>query len=125
MPGGKYYEYITKDFEVSYVQAKVKGLLYDLKIGYPALLSSKKNWVKGYLLNFNNSNVLKKFDQLEGYIDPNDNSKNEYSRIRIAVFKLDGNYIIDAWCYVMDKAQLSCFDYQIIESGDWQNNENI
>ena len=52
MPGGKYYDYIFNDTLPSFLEAKVRGKIYDLNVGYPGLLLGGENWVFGFLLSF-------------------------------------------------------------------------
>ena len=121
MPGGKYHDYICRSTVSSFQKAKVKGKLYDLKVGYPGILLGGENWVRGYLLIFKNKYVLKKLDILEGFDEKNIQEANEYSRTRISIFDLKEKFIGKAWVYFMKKEQLSRFDYSFIASGEWKN----
>lgn len=120
MPGGRYYDYICKEHLASFTEAKAKGCLYDLKVGYPGMTLGE-DWVKGYLLRFDSDEVLKKLDQLEGYSEQNSSENNEYNRIKIAVFDLNENFMGQAWSYIMNEAQLSQYNFERIESGQWEN----
>ena len=121
MPGGKYHDYICHGTVSSFQEAKVKGKLYDLNVGYPGILLGGENWVRGYLLSFENKYVLKKLDTLEGFDEKNIQEANVYSRTRISIFDLNENFISQAWVYFMKKDQLSRFDYSVLESGKWKN----
>lgn len=121
MPGGKYYDYICLGMVSSFQEAKVMGKLYDLNVGYPGLLLGGETWVRGYLLNFENEDVLKKLDRLEGFDESNIQTANEYNRTMVSIFDLNENFIVRGWVYSMDEMQLSRFDYLAIESGEWEN----
>ena len=121
MPRGKYYDYICLGMVSSFQEAKVRGKLYDLNVGYPGLLLGGETWVRGYLLNFENEDVLKKLDRLEGFDESNIQTANEYNRTMVSIFDLNENFIVRGWVYSMDEMQLSRFDYLAIESGEWEN----
>jgi len=121
MPGGKYHDYICHGAVSSFQEAKVKGKLYDLNVGYPGLLLGGKTWVRGYLLSFENEDVLKKLDRLEGFDETNIQAANEYNRIRVSIFDLTERFMAQGWVYFMNDDQLSRFDYLEIESGEWKN----
>ena len=120
MPGGKYYDYIFNDTLPSFLEAKVRGKLYDLNVGYPALLLGGKNWVYGFLLSFEDENILKKLDMLEGFDETNLQAANEYDRTITSVFDLKEDFIGQAWVYSMNENQLSRFNYSVLESGVWK-----
>ena len=124
MPGEKYHDYICNGFESSFLEAKVKGELYDLNVGYPGLLLRGEHWVRGYLLIFKGKNVLKKLDTFEGFDGTNIQEANEYNRGMISIFDLNENFISKGWVYFMSEYQLSRFDYSAIESGEWKNKKS-
>ncbi len=80
-----------------------------------------KTWVRGYLLSFENEDVLKKLDRLEGFDETNIQAANEYNRIRVSIFDLTERFMAQGWVYFMNDDQLSRFDYLEIESGEWKN----
>ena len=116
MPGGKYYDYIFSDYLPSFQEAKVRGKLYDLNVGYPGLLLGGENWVFGFLLSFEVENILKKLDMLEGFDETNLKAANEYDRTITSVFDLKEDFI--------SENQLSRFDYSVLESGVWNKQKN-
>ena len=120
MPSGKYYDYIFSDTLPSFLEAKVRGKLYDLNVGYPGLLLGGVNWVFGFLLSFEDENTLKKLDMLEGFDETNLQATNEYDRTITSVFDLKEDYLGQAWVYSMNKNQLSRFDYSSLKSGVWK-----
>ena len=124
MPGGKYYDYIFSDSLPSFQEAKVRGKLYDLNVGYPGLLLGGENWVFGFLLSFEDENILKKLDMLEGFDETNLIAANEYDRTITSVFDLKEDFISQAWVYFMNENQLSRFDYSVLESGVWNKQKN-
>ena len=120
MPGGEYYDYIFSDTLPSFLEAKVRGKLYDLNVGYPGLLLGGENWVFGFLLSFEDENILKKLDMLESFDETNLQASNEYDRTITSVFDLKEDFIGQAWVYSMNENQLSRFNYSVLESGVWK-----
>ncbi len=120
MPGGKYYDYIFSDNSPSFLEAKVRGKLYDLNVGYPGLLLGGENWVFGFLLSFEDENILKKLDMFEGFDETNSQAVNEYDRTITSVFDLEEDFLGQAWVYSMNENQLSRFNYSVLESGVWK-----
>tara|TARA_B100000886_G_scaffold102602_1_gene68165 strand:- start:503 stop:895 length:393 start_codon:yes stop_codon:yes gene_type:complete len=120
MPGGKYYDYIFSDNLPSFLEAKVRGKLYDLNVGYPGLLLGGENWVFGFLLSFEDENILKKLDMFEGFDETNSQATNEYDRTITSVFDLEEDFLGQAWVYSMNENQLSRFNYSVLESGVWK-----
>ena len=124
MPGGKYFDYIFSDISPSFLEAKVRGKLYDLNVGYPGLILGGESWVFGFLLSFEDENILKKLDMLEGFDETNLKAANEYDRTIISVFDFKENFLSQAWVYFMNQNQLSRFDYTFLESGVWKKLKN-
>ena len=120
MPGGEYYDYIFSDTLPSFLEAKVRGKLYDLNVGYPGLLLGGENWVFGFLLSFEDENILKKLDMLESFDETNSQAANEYDRTMTSVFDLEEDFIGQAWVYSMNENQLSRFNHSVLESGVWK-----
>lgn len=103
---------------VSVAKARVKGRLFALPMGYPALATGD-GWAWGYLLTLRDTAVLAGFDTLEDYDPARSSAENEYERIKVDVFLEDGAPAGDAWAYVMDIDKINGMKGVIISNGDW------
>ena len=116
-PGGFYWPECCEGKVRSCQQARVRGRLYPLDAGYPALDASdvadtatsdqEESWVSGYVLTLTGPEVLEGFDQLEGYLEGRDPEANEYQRVRITAFTLPEGRALEVWTYVMDPRQIA------------------
>ena len=59
--------------------------------------------VHGYLLEFENSNILSALDQLEDYNPSRQKSKNLYNQEQVNIFTLQRKIRVRAWVYLMSK----------------------
>ena len=89
-----------------------KGQLYQIPFytetytrGYPAM-TLEKGWVKGYLFQCEETEILKQLDQLEDYEEGRSPAENEYQRQRLQIFTLDQKPLTTAWGYVMTLAKV-------------------
>ena len=98
--------------------AFTQGILYDLPVGYPAMTEGEKK-VQGYLLVFNNLKILDTLDILEGYQTQQDSDTNEYYRLLVPVYAIDGEYLTEAWAYFMTLERVKQYQGTIITSGNW------
>ena len=99
-PGEAYYEYYCGNKVVDAKKAWVRGELYALPQGYPAITQGN-NLVYGYLLSFATNEVLSRLDQLEDYHPEKHVSENFYNRKQVEIFNLENNSLGFAWVYFM------------------------
>ena len=92
------------------------GELYDL--GYFPAMTEGENKVYGELIEFDNLEILKRVDYLEGYRGENSNY-NFYERRIIQIFT-DKNEV-RAWAYFLNKSKIIEHDGDLITSGIWSN----
>lgn len=118
-PGGHYWPEFCEGKVISQAPAKIRGELYDLHVGYPGLLLQGESWVQGYVLEFGNERDLDRLDYLEGYVPNRLESQNEYNRLKVTCFDLDGELLCEAWAYEMTKSTTAKHDCTRIENGDW------
>jgi len=102
----------------SEIPSYTRGILYSLPVGYPAMTEGE-NKVQGFLLTFNNSNILNSLDLLEGYQAQRDSHLNEYYRRLVAVYSPEDRYLDKAWAYFMTPAKVKQYQGTIITSGCW------
>ncbi|MBC8214921.1 MAG: gamma-glutamylcyclotransferase [Candidatus Marinimicrobia bacterium] len=101
-------------FDIKVTPAWTYGKLYDLGC-FPALTEGN-NKVYGELIEFDNLEILKKVDYLEGFKGVN-HSHNYYERRMVDVFV--GDDTVKAWVYFLSDEQIKQYDGKIIVSGKW------
>jgi gamma-glutamylcyclotransferase (GGCT)/AIG2-like uncharacterized protein YtfP len=118
-PGGHYWPQFCEGKVLTQTPAKIHGELYDLHVGYPGLILRGEAWVLGYLLEFSEEAHLDRLDELEGYAPGRAESQNEYNRVKVACFDLEGASLSEVWAYEMTVATTERHKGSLIESGDW------
>lgn len=96
------------------------GHLYDLPFGYPAMTLGDHQ-IHGFLLTFENENILDLLDEYEGY-NPNSND-NEYDRQQIEVFNSNQVSLGFAWAYFMTHEQVDRCGGVLIPNGIWMRKQ--
>ena len=117
-PGEANYQLYCKDKVSSQIRVYTLGDLYALPVGYPAMIEGN-NKVKGVLLTFNDPNVLKSLDRLEGYQEQRAFDLNEYYRLLVPVYRLDDEPLGKAWAYFMTPARVIQLGGIKVTSGFW------
>jgi gamma-glutamylcyclotransferase (GGCT)/AIG2-like uncharacterized protein YtfP len=119
-PGEHYYpEYCAGN--VMHTQPAIAyGILYDLPMGYPALIPGDRP-VQGTLLIFPNDDILSALDELEDYNPARSPQENEYVRQETPVFDRALNPLGTAWTYWMTAAQVQAFGGILCESNGWRS----
>ncbi len=118
-PGGYYWNRFCEGKVASIVEAKVRGKLYDLHLGYPGIRLEGLSWVFGYKLNLKDQSVLADIDALEGYFSRGDSRKNEYVRHEILAYSIDEHSSQKVWIYEISEEVLKKQNGTLLPSGDW------
>ncbi|MBW4466051.1 MAG: gamma-glutamylcyclotransferase [Pegethrix bostrychoides GSE-TBD4-15B] len=119
-PGEENYERYCKKWVTQARAATVKGELFDLPFGYPALTPGN-SLVHGYLLSFVDPAVLTMLDELEDY-DPNRPlNQNEYLRVKTQAFSLNHRPLGQAWVYQMQPERVAQSRGIRLLEGSWSN----
>lgn len=118
-PGGHYWSRFCEGKVTAAEPASVRGQLYDLPMGYPALVLGGQERVQGYVLTLRESVVLAGFDYLEGYSEKRLPSANEYQRVRVDAFRPGGEYLGEVWSYCMEQARVTALGGTLLVSGSW------
>ncbi len=100
-PGEANYEFYCGSEVVETKKAWTRGELYSLPQGYPAMTTGNDK-VYGYLLSFNNPDVLSSLDELEDYNPQRPDKENLYNRTEVEIFDLENNSLGVAWAYFMN-----------------------
>ncbi|MFM7426544.1 MAG: gamma-glutamylcyclotransferase [Elainella sp.] len=115
-PGEVNYHYCQSEV-LAAQPAFVRGQLYALPFGYPALTVGS-NRVYGVVFSFINSAVLTALDQLEDYY-PARPHQSEYLRVKTAAFSLDGQSLGSVWVYQMTRQQVVTSGGVLLPQGEW------
>ena len=122
-PGGQYWPDYCEHRVEQLCLASVRGLLYDLPLGYPAMVaveSPESAWVQGYLLWLKSTKDLFKIDQLEGYQTERPVIENEYNRRQIDCYDVHHLHrITQAWAYEMHMDRVCELKGTLLKSGKW------
>ena len=114
MEGQNNHNRIFAGYDIKIIPAWTYGKLYDL--GYFPALTEGNNKVYGELIEFDNLEILKRVDYLEGFKGKN-HPHNYYERREVVVFV--GDDTVNAWAYVLSDEQIKQYDGKIIVSGKW------
>ncbi len=102
----------------SQTPAYIRGDLYHLSVGYPAITLGD-NRVYGVLLTFYTIEVLTSLDCLEDYQPDRKAELNEYNRRLVTVYNLKDLAIAQAWAYFMTLAKVKQYGGKQVLSGNW------
>ncbi len=97
--------------------ALVRGRLYALPAGYPAMTAGE-GWVKGVCLTFADDQILQVLDELEAY-SPGQPDQNEYQRVWVALFNGGQDLIGYGWTYQMSEERIEQEGGRFLRSGEW------
>ncbi len=117
-PGERNYQRFCLGKVQSEIPCYTKAILYNLPLGYPAMIEGE-NKVQGFLLTFGNADLLNSLDRLEGYQPQRNSSLNEYYRRMVAVYNPEDEYLDEAWAYFMTLGKIKKYQGTIITSGNW------
>ena len=119
-PGGHYWPRFCEGKVSNVVEARIRGRLYNLNVGYPGVVLDDSGWVQGCLLTFSDENDLEQLDWLEGYDEGRVNQHNEYVRLKVPCFTPKGEELGDHWVYEMTQKTIRQHVCTWIENGQWQ-----
>jgi gamma-glutamylcyclotransferase (GGCT)/AIG2-like uncharacterized protein YtfP len=118
MPGEVNHRTYCELFHPRVTIASVRGRLFRLPAGYPALVPGEL-WIEGRLLEFENGSVLSVLDELEDYQPSRPSSDNEYDREEVAIFNPAGEALGVAWTYRMTEEKARRFQGVPIDGTSW------
>jgi len=118
-PGGHYWPEFCEGKVAAQTPAKIRGELYDLQVGYPGLILKGESWVRGSVLEFKTEKDFLRLDYLEGFVPGRRESQNEYNRLRVPCFDLEGKSLGEVWTYEMTTATMTRHSGALITNGDW------
>lgn len=110
--------------------AIVRGHLYHLPMGYPALTLETQT-VRGFLLTFANPGIVQRLDEferhdpivLQRYVTSETSQQYEYERGLIQVFDLEGRSLGTAWSYLMTIEQIQKIGGIPVSAQQWNGRQ--
>lgn len=117
-PGEANYESYCKTWVVAEQEAMIRGQLYSLPFGYPALTVGQSS-VYGFLLSFTDSHILNILDDLEDYDPERSPEQNHYFRAKTDVFSLSQQSLGSAWVYYMLEPKVQKAGGILLRNGKW------
>jgi gamma-glutamylcyclotransferase (GGCT)/AIG2-like uncharacterized protein YtfP len=116
-PGELNHHYCS-DRILGHAPALVRGRLYALPAGYPAMTVGE-GWVKGVWLTFADDQILRVLDDLEAYSPGRPESQNEYQRVWVELFNGRQDPIGYGWAYQMSAERIHQAGGRFLQSGEW------
>lgn len=117
-PGEINYQRYCEGKIVSAQPAIALGELFDLPLGYPAMIPGNSP-VRGFLLTFTDPTLLTVLDELEDYNPQRNPEDNEYSRQQVTIYDLANQSLGEAWIYLMQPERVQRLGGKLITSGCW------
>ncbi len=98
--------------------AMMRGQLFDLPVGYPAMTLGDQ-WVLGHRLIFPDEEILLILDELEDYSPHRPSDENEYQRVWVEMFSRQAQSLGNGWTYQMDIERVQRYQGRLVASGEW------
>jgi gamma-glutamylcyclotransferase (GGCT)/AIG2-like uncharacterized protein YtfP len=117
-PGEANYKKYCAGKVVDVKRAFVRGKLFALPMGYPAMTLGDSQ-VYGYLLSFPNPRILNELDVLENYQPIRQLPENLYNRQMIEVYEPESLSLGWAWVYLMTLEQVEQLGGCLQADGWW------
>ncbi|MGL4345745.1 MAG: gamma-glutamylcyclotransferase family protein [Cellulosilyticaceae bacterium] len=116
MSGFWNYDKVLKNRVRKVEKAFVKGELYQLPAGYPAIVDGKAH-ITGEVMTITQQKLMKSLDLLEGYMGEGED--NLYERHKKEVLLEDGR-VEECWVYVYVDQNEARRDGEPIRHGNWR-----
>ena len=120
-PGEKNYLNYCAGKTIKETKAYVRGQLYHLSLGYPAITKGDKK-IEGYLLTFADRSILTSLDELEDYQPKRSPDLNEYYRQQVSIYDLADGFLAEAWVYLMNIEKIKLLKGILVNSECWSSN---
>ena len=116
-PGERAFASLCQPFVRATQPAQVRGRLYHLPLGYPAM-TLELGWVQGVWLTFPSQKPLSAIDAFEDYY-PDRPEDSDYHRHRHPVYDLNQQPLGLAWVYTKTRDRVVALGGQWLPEGCW------
>lgn len=116
------YEKYCAPFVVSAQPATMRGELFHLPQGYPAMTTGR-HWITGALLTFHDKSAIARIDLFEDYDPARPPAANGYQRCTRAVFSTTQQSLGWAWVYLMPYGRVTSTGGTPITNGVWSRQQ--
>ncbi|MBU3812124.1 MAG: gamma-glutamylcyclotransferase [Candidatus Niameybacter stercoravium] len=116
------YDKVLKNRVRQVEKGKIKGDLYHLPAGYPAVIPGEGT-VYGEVVTLSQDKILKSLDLLEGYMGEGEGEENLYVRVKQKVHLEDGSQQM-CWAYIYVDEKAAKKEGKYIPYGDWKEFKN-
>lgn len=123
-PGEANYQIYCQGKTIAETPAYIRGKLYHLSLGYPAISQGNEK-IAGYLLKFDDYQILQQLDRLEDYQENRSLEENEYYRQLVEVYDKSDRYLGEAWCYFMTPEKIAFHNGILVTVNNWQGNKQL
>jgi gamma-glutamylcyclotransferase (GGCT)/AIG2-like uncharacterized protein YtfP len=120
-PGKSNYAVYCQGKVIAEIKAYTWGKLYDLPVGYPAMIKGN-NPIEGYLLTFADPTVLNDLDYLEDYDPKLPITENGYYREIVPIYQPSGELLTEAWTYFMTLEKVTELGGRLYHGNNWTGN---
>jgi len=117
-PDESAYPHYCEPYVTATQTACVRGELFHLPQGYPALTRGDR-WITGALLVFRQEDAIARVDDFEDYDPTRPAAANLYERVVQPVFSTTQQPLGDAWVYLMSAQRVQTLGGSRVESGVW------
>lgn len=114
------YDKVLKNRVRQVEKGQIKGDLYHLPAGYPAVILGEGT-VYGEVITLSQDKILKSLDLLEGYMG--EGEENLYVRVKQKVHLEDGSQKM-CWVYIYVDEKVAKKEGKYIPHGDWKEFKN-
>ncbi|MGB3405138.1 MAG: gamma-glutamylcyclotransferase family protein [Microcoleaceae cyanobacterium] len=120
-PGERNYQHYCQPYVVHTQAAIASGQLFQLPMGYPAMVPGE-GVVQGVILSFADASILQALDRLEDYDPQRPPEQNEYQRQQIQTYNVERQPLSRVWAYTMTLKSLQRFKgVVLIPTGCWSS----
>ena len=117
-PDESAYPHYCEPYVTTAQTACMRGELFHLPQGYPAMTSGDR-WITGALLRFHQEDAIARIDEFEDYDPTRPAAANLYERVVQPVFSTTHQPLGAAWVYLMSAQRVQTLGGVRVASGEW------
>jgi len=121
-PGERAYRDYCEPYVIQTQPARMRGELFHLPQGYPAMTSGDR-WIAGTLLVLADAQAIVRIDEFEDYDPTRSATLNLYQRLERPVFSATREPLGTAWVYLMAPQRVATLGGIRVVSGTWSQQD--